>query len=344
MIRTLYVLFAVLTAFAQIHANRTVLGEVLKPDAIAVSSDYLYVIEETSILIYKLSDLSFQKRFGKAGEGPMEFSRFVVVTPAQGRLWINSMGKLSVFSALGEFIEQKKSPGQFRTQLLPLGDGFVGRLMQRGEGSMRVTLALFDKDLNKTAELDSLPFAAQGGGPGGGGRPGSGPGAGASLVFPSTPFLMATSGSHAAVAAWDDFRLQLIGERGKAVKIIERKGWPRPKLTATDRKEYEASLKRRFGTRWPRMRERIQYAEFYPALAELFFDGSDLIVTTWKRENDKTVAYRYKTDGQDAGELRLSLHNQSPLERYPLCLGNGHIYQLVENEDEEWELHVTLIR
>jgi len=334
-------LFVLLFCVLQLNAESVLLPEVMKPDALAVYDGYLYVMEETSILIYKLPELKFLKRFGKAGEGPMEFSRFVTVTPLQGKLWINSMGKLSVFSLQGDFIEVKKSPGQFRTQVLPFGDGFIGRLMQRTEDSMNVSLSIFDKALNKTGEVNSLPQMTPGFGAGRGGRPGSG--ARPSMVFPTTPFLMVSNGNQAAVAAWDDFKVLLIGNNGKMVKKIERKEWQRPKMTAQDKKEVEESLKRRFGTRWSRMSERISYAEFYPALAELYFDENDLIVTTWKQENKETVAYRYRSDGQEAAALRLPVRNQSPLERYPMTLGNGHLYQLVENEDEEWELIFTQI-
>ena len=327
-----------------LNGQSVVLTDVLKPDALAVSDSFLYVSEETSILIYRLSDMRFLKRFGKAGEGPMEFSRFIHLTPLGGKLWINSMGRLSVFSAMGDFIESRKSPGQFRTQVLPLGDGFIGRLMKRGENSVDLSLALFDGSLKQVRELSSLPFTARGGGPGGGMRGGSGPGAGARITFPVTPFLMASSGSHAAIAAWNGFTFLLIDENGRKVLPVERADWRSPQLTDGDKKAYEASLQRRFGSRWDRMKDRVQIADSVPALAELFFDRGDLLVATWKKENGKTLVYRYSMEGKEKDVLKLPIADQAPLERYPYCIGNDRIYQLVENEDEDWVLQVSLLK
>jgi hypothetical protein len=336
-------LIGLLVGMGPLGAEQVVLPEVLNPNALAVHADYLYVMEETSILVFKLPDYQFVKRFGKSGEGPMEFSRFVTLTPLRDRLWINSMGKISVFSLKGDFMEVKKSPGQFRTLVLPLGDKHIGRLMQRGDEGMSSSLVLFDAGMNKLKELAPLPF---GGGPGGGGPGGRGgrPGAGASLVFPMTPSLMAGNGQTAAVAAWDTFRILLVADGGKSVKTVEKTGFQRPSLGQSDKKAYEESLKRRFGTRWPQMKERISFGEFYPALGELFFDGSDLIATTWKMEKTLTQVYRFAPDGRELGVLLLPLRNQAPLERFPLTVGNGRVYQLVENEDEEWELVVTELK
>lgn len=335
----MFCLAGLLLAAGPLGAESRVLPEVLKPEAVAVHADYLYVVEESTILIFKLPDFKFVKRFGKSGEGPMEFSRFVTVTPLRDKLWINSMGKLSIFSLTGDFMEVKKSPGQFRSLVLPLAAGFVGRMMQRSEDGMSVSLALFDAGMSKVKDLSPLPTGGFGGR---GGR--RGPGGGSPMVFPMTPSLMAGNGESAAVTAWDEFKVLLIGDGGKRVKTLEKADFKRPRLNSEERKAYQESLKRRFGTRWNQMKDRITIAEFYPSVAELFFDGADLIVTTWMTENGLTRTVRFSADGRELGVKALPLRNSAPLERYPLTVGNGRIYQLVENEDEEWELVVTSLK
>ena len=81
--------------------------DLLKPEAIAVDNEYIYITEGASVHIYSLKDFTLKKKFGKPGEGPQEFKLFPGValrlTVLPDYLLLESMGKLSYYTKEGNF-------------------------------------------------------------------------------------------------------------------------------------------------------------------------------------------------------------------------------------------------
>ncbi len=132
------VLMLLLLSITALYGEKAfTLPQLEKPDSIAIHKNHVYFSDQGSIFMYTLSDLSFVKSFGKAGEGPAEFKikpkdnigvRFV---GDGNRLMVNSMAKLSYFDLKGTFIkEQRNAVGLVITGLQffkPLGtDQLVG--------------------------------------------------------------------------------------------------------------------------------------------------------------------------------------------------------------------------
>jgi len=87
-----------------------VLSEVVKPGAVAVQGNRLYVTEGESVHIYSLNPFKYIKKFGKKGEGPAEFKRMPYLIPFPEYVFINSPGKIQFFSAAGDFKKEVKLP------------------------------------------------------------------------------------------------------------------------------------------------------------------------------------------------------------------------------------------
>ena len=94
-------------SFAEIIAT---LDEVMKPTAIEIDDQNLYVVEGTSVYIYSLKDFKLVKKFGKKGEGPKEFKMMITrIITQKDDLLINSFGKISFYSKNGKFIKEKQT-------------------------------------------------------------------------------------------------------------------------------------------------------------------------------------------------------------------------------------------
>ncbi|HLP44706.1 MAG TPA: hypothetical protein VK469_02100, partial [Candidatus Kapabacteria bacterium] len=64
-----------------------------------------------------------------------------------------------------------------------------------------------------------------------------------------------------------------------------------------------------------------------------------------KKEAEKSEFYIFDIKGTFLKKIMLPLKEKDERLWYPYTIGNGKLYQLVEDEDTEtWELHVTDIK
>jgi hypothetical protein len=84
------------------------LPDILKPHLIVADKDQLFIVEDTSILVYSLKDFSLLKKFGKRGEGPGELKQFISGIDIQPDfILVNSIGRLSWFDRSWHFLKQQ---------------------------------------------------------------------------------------------------------------------------------------------------------------------------------------------------------------------------------------------
>ena len=92
--------------FAEVMAT---FPDLSRPYRIMVNEGKLYILEKQNVYIYSTQDYKLLKKFGKKGEGPMEFSGGLNITAYNDYLVVNSQGKISYWTKLGEFIREVKS-------------------------------------------------------------------------------------------------------------------------------------------------------------------------------------------------------------------------------------------
>lgn len=336
---SIFLLFMVFAG--AVWASQTAaLPELIKPECILVDNGKIYIIESTTIYIYSSADFKLFKKFGKEGEGPREFkhspapwvpSLFVFFKP--GRLFINSMGKISIYSREGEFIDEIKNPGFMRV-LIPFEENYIGfGRAQEGKVSY-FTYNLHDSNFKKGKEIYRLKSPEQGG-------------------RDIDPIVMAgikniffkyTHRGRFFLPAWDGI-IHIFDKTGKKVGAIT----PGCRKVVLD-----LELKGRFDNyfrtdpRFKRIysrdagRGRIRFPGHLPLLKEYrVADGKVFVVSSFK-ENGKYESFIYDMDGKLLKKVGLPLKDKDMLEVYPFTIADGKIYQLVENEDEEeWMLEVT---
>lgn len=306
------------------------LSEIMKPTAMSLDDDQIYITENITIYIYSLKDFKLKKKFGKPGEGPEEFKNFVSVKPLKEHLLINSMGKVSYFKKDGTFIKELKvGAGMFSRVFFPLEQGFIGRGMTMEDKVIYVTINFFDADLNKGKELYRMKSPQQQGG---------------KIELLTQIFSYRTHENKIYVAGKKGFIIDVLDHTGKPLFSIRQKYEPR-QFTAADEKIFRKSLKVQLKEQYEAAKDRIVFPGCFPEIQNFFIADNLIYVSTWKIGNDKVEFFIFDLEGKLVKKLFIPILFQTPLRPYPVGIKNGKLYQLIEKEDEEvWELHVNEIK
>lgn len=133
------------------------LPEVMKPASMVIDGNMVYIADEGVVHIYALNPVKRIGQFGTAGEGPGEFNSSPYVTVCSDHLFVNSMGKVMLFSKEGQFMRQIKLPfvlWYFYYPLLPVGDNYVGfPLLRQEDGAFIHAGNLYDSQYALVKEI-----------------------------------------------------------------------------------------------------------------------------------------------------------------------------------------------
>lgn len=123
-----------------------------EPTSITVDGTEIFITEEESISIYSLRDYSLVRHFGKRGDNPGELRFRPHLTAYPDHLLVGNMGKLSLFTREGDFIEERTIPFTYFYMyypMLPVGGNQVGfNLKKNSRGEFVFTGTLYDDDFN----------------------------------------------------------------------------------------------------------------------------------------------------------------------------------------------------
>jgi hypothetical protein len=92
-----------------------------------------------------------------------------------------------------------------------------------------------------------------------------------------------------------------------------------------------------------RFKKFMKFPEVLPALRQFRVADNRIYVLPYGKENEKNRFYIYDLNGKFVKKVAVPLQELNILELFPYTIEKGKIYQLVENDDEEWELHIQSI-
>jgi hypothetical protein len=328
----------VMTMSAGLRAEvATTLDDLLKPDALFADKTQLYVGEGANVFIYSLNDYSKIKQFGKEGEGPKEFKvkQFIplslFIDTQSDQLIISSLNKVSFFSKSGDFIKEQKVRSNFSMPNFKL----LGKHMVRSGYARRdkvnfSTLVLYDAQLNKVKEVFSAKSTFQRGGK-------------MNPLRRPTQYAADTAANRLFVAPGDG-KIYVFNEQGNQTITITPK---MEKIRLTD--DHKNSIYEYYQTDprmkrfWNFMKERIEMPSDLPLIHYIKASDAHIYVVTYQRREDSVRVLVYDKTGKLTADAFPAFHYKNFIEAFPFTIKNNKLYQLVENDDEEWELHVTPI-
>jgi len=303
-----------------------IITDVLKPTSLTIDEQYIYINENSTIYIYSAENYKFLNKFGREGEGPEEFKGPPTIIPQKEYLIINSIGKVSFFSKDGKFIKELKTPSG-QSMFFPLKTGFIGKGRLFENNISYFTVNLFDPGLKKGKEIYRVQDFQQMGK--------------AAIYFPIREPKYTTLNNKIIIAGKPGFIIEILDHTGKRLYLIENKNFKKRKFTTEDEKVFREFLKNTYKERYDRYKQYVHFLDYYPEISFIFTDNNKIYITTWRISNDKVELLEYDIKGKLLNVFYVKIIWQSVLKPYPIRIKNGKIYQLIENQEEQWELHIS---
>jgi len=306
------------------------LTEIKRPNSVIVDAERLYVVERTTIFIYSLKDYKLLVKFGKQGEGPQEFrtrpNGTVRIYPLDDYIYIDSIGRVSVFTKDGKFVKEK--PVLTGQRFQPLGhDQFVGYGTITIDNTNFFTINLYDSNVKRVKELFRQLNMNQ---------PNE-----IRIFFTTLSF--ETYKNKVFLCGREDFIIDTFDKTGKKVFTIKR-DLKRHKVTEQDKKnvlDWYKQDPRYDEAQVQILGQMLRFPDSFRAIDSIRAKDDKLYVLTHNIKNDKNEFLIFDINGKYLETKYFHLEKGDPIYPYPYDIGNGNIYQLIEDLDaEEWNLHV----
>jgi hypothetical protein len=313
------------------------LKEISKPDIMTLGDNRIFITEGTSIYVYSLEDFRLLKKFGRAGEGPREFKIIpigfpMMIAPYNEKLFINSLGKLSVFTKEGEFIKEAKvTPHHlywpFKNKFAAMGP------TADDKGGMVLSVKLYNEKFEKEKVLYFSTMT---------------PGVGSpsfKLEFPLDPVIFRVHKDYVySVVGKEGFVIEVFDVNGKKVNRIE-KDYAAVKMT----EEYKNATLDYFKTNpnykqlWNYFKTRIFFRSHFPHIQDMFVKDDMIYIVTFKVQKGKTEFIILDLKGKELKKAYVPFKTLVGMDYHPKCdIYRRAFYALEEDEDKEvWELHKT---
>jgi len=342
-----------LAAIPVLSARIVPLPQHLKPFRIRVDRDQVFITEGPEIFIYSAKDFSLQAKFGKAGEGPREFKLAPEysgeIDIQRDNILVSSIGKISLFSRVGEFIGEKSVTTLRRICMYRfLNHRLVGEKYLVEGGELYRAVNLYDtqaaderspwgKELDKIKEIHRNKYYIQRG----------------------KQFSPIERGLYIPNFYIHENRIYIGGDMNTGtIHVYDKEGnklfiikpeLDKVKFTEADKKGWidsyfsNAEYKRQYEL----IKDRFHYPEFFPFWQNFIVADNKIYVQTYKRdkEDKRNEFVILDLDGKPVKKVWLPMSEYFDFTPNPYTIDGGKLYQFVENEEkEEMELHITDIQ
>ncbi len=317
-------LIALLSICSLISAKNFVLKDLVYPKELVIKDNLLFINDhEERVKVYDLKTKKLLSEFGKSGEGPGEFlgSRFgksISLRVVNSKILVESNERLSIFKFNGEYIKDIKLPMGF-LNVMPINqNSYILEKMEVGKKGTYQLVIITDKKFKKQVEIAKKKF-------------------GINFLKPneinafSNLISFDTYGGKIFLVDTEEFEIKIID--GKTKKINKFKHpYKRRKVSSKDKKEFANRFKKK---------KKIIYPDYFPAIKNIMCDKDNLYVITNKKEGIKQEILVFNHKGKLKKELSLKLEQEDKKHIYPYTLYNSKLYQIVEKDEDTWELQIT---
>lgn len=306
--------------------------ELLRPHQIVVDKSQLYIADGPTVYIYSLKDLSFKNKFGKAGEGPEEFkivrNREIITDVSSEYIIINSVGRVSFFTKEGTFIKEINTA--FGRNFKPMGKYFVGfhyiSRKKRSSGRLKA-VKIYDSKLNEIKEIYRMEGKYE---------------RGKGYRMFSEPHVFRVYKDKIFLGGQEDFKIEVLNEKGEKLFFIKQE-YERLKVG----EKHKNSIINHIDTspRYKDIRDFFKsvliFPNDFPAIRNFFVIDGKVYVLTYKKKEENTELFVFDIDGNFIKKTFIPIvEDNLYVVTNPYVFGDGKLYQLIESENEEWELHV----
>lgn len=343
--KKLSIIFLFLSSTVLGYADKVAeFNHIFYPKHLLVTGELIYITDYPYIHIHSAKDFSHLREIGGEGQGPEEFfiDRESMNEKLLGleifvnneNLFVNSMGRLTIFSREGELKETKPLTsfgGGSRFQ--PLSGGYIGFSRSRNEDTQElfVYLNVYDKDLKKNKEIYKAPFWIR--------KPRADydffeRAADSLIVRVHDGKIFLVKGGA------PDFEIEVLDESGNTVNTI-RRNYDKIKLGKDFIKKVHEHYRIKFRRGLEANLRMTTFPEYFPPIRDFTVDGKRIYVITYtRRRNGDTEVIILDLEGNHLETVWLPIKEINPEHLYPYAFFGDFLYQLQEDENmEKWELY-----
>lgn len=335
-----FILFIFLFASFSFAKKVATLPELNNPFGLHIDVDGIFITEGVTIYIYSSKDYSLIKKFGREGEGPGEIllrrrggSTEIGLIVENDHIIATSVSKSVYFTKNGQFIKEIRVPSIGRIAV-PLDNLFVTQNYIREEDqTLYHGVVIYDSNFKEIKEIYRHEHGIQWR-------------RGWNIAKPFNPLTIIPVNFEICdkkifVIPGDRSNVLVFNKEGKEIFSITNKDellkfMERDKKKIVDDYKHIPVLDRAYQTN----KKLFKFPKYFPPIHWFYIDPVErkVYLETEKRENDKAKHIVFDFTGKLLEKIMIPY--QGILKIY-----NGKLYQLIENEDEEeWELHITEIR
>ncbi len=332
--KLIYIFLILVIATPFFGKGGKVLDDLLNPQSIEIDDSQIYFIEGAKIYIYSLKGLELVKVFGKAGAGPQEFlvqpQLPLQVNVSTGKLIVNSQNKVSFWTKDGTYIsENKVQIGVFSGSFKPISDGYVGLRLIIEDSIMYFGNDYYDKDFNRVRLLfKQKHFFQQGKKMNPVGR---------------IPFFHIWKGK--VYVEDENGIIHIFDKSGKEYPSVKHQFKPL-KLESEHRERILDFYKNDPAIKqfWSFFKDNMEFPSHFSNIQNSIVNDDKIYMQTYRRDNGKAEFIIYNTNGKYIGTRMIPLKDMNIIRPYPYMISKGKLYQVFENDDEEWEISITGLR
>jgi hypothetical protein len=335
----LLLLFLISITMPLFPGKVAVLNQLKKPSGFYINSDHLYIIEFPLIYVHSLKDYRLIKKFGNQGEGPGEFIRYARLHFHPDYYIIQSQTRFSYFTKDWKYIKDMKTPITFDRGAKQMGDQWVVSHTVPGKDDAKqtdLTVNIYDADFKKIKEVYRQKYYFQVGKPINGiylAEMGRRMGIRFS-VCDNKIFIEGEDGENGNIYVYDS--------NGQQIDTLHHE-FEKLKVTKEHKKAVEDYyvLRRRRLFAIVKARGWLYWPDFFPAVHYQSVVDNKIHVIPYKKKKGKNQLFIFNLKGELLKQVDFPVKEETMFSFYPNTIKNGKLYQLLENENEEWELHVT---
>ncbi|MCP4215080.1 MAG: hypothetical protein GY765_10500 [bacterium] len=304
-----------------------------EPYVIAVDGNNLYASQRGDVFIISLKDLKTVAKFGKVGDGPREFRPLgnmgtLLYPQKEDVLIVNATGKMLYYTKKGKFI--KEVPIRGIVSQLPMfqplpGDRYAGAIMTLDPkiGGVAMVSAILDKDFKTLKKMGSTAFIVK-----------------QKMTFPMSSPRVAVSlqDNKIVYPVATGFALTISDDEGKITARIKRDEKPL-KVTSAYKKDMVTFLKRASGPDFAQLKSMLQFADVYPAIWDFSVSKGKIYILTYRQEAGKSEFFVYTTAGKFVKRYLMPFALLDGARPAAWVAYDNVLYQVVETEDEVFQLH-----
>jgi hypothetical protein len=114
-------------------------------------------------------------------------------------------------------------------------------------------------------------------------------------------------------------------------------------VNSADEKKAGDALRLLYKQQYEELTHRLAFPDYFPGIEDFQVTDNKIYVSTWKVENGGNEWFIFDLQGKLLKRLFVPIAFLMPLEPYPYTVKNDNLYQLIENENEQWELYANRI-